>query len=315
MKHLLLCAALIAVLLYACSNGSGSAQAEQKVPAATQQPSTAGANAKKAGGASLNADVTMADVNGASADSTAVANNDAIKPQSGTPVANSDWDKKIIKTANLTLELNDYKTYNGNIHARVRAFGAYIAQEQQSETDGQIMNDIVIKVPVDKFDDVINSLGGDGVKVIQKNISSEDVTGEVIDTRARLEAKKQVRDRYLDLLKQAKTMKDILDVQEQVNTIQEDIESAAGRVNYLVHSAAYSTVNIKYYQFLNGVTAKDIEPTFITKIAEAFKTGGEIITNIILFFISIWPLCVGGILLVFYFRKWRGKKLKPVIIE
>ena len=63
-------------------------------------------------------------------------------------------------------------------------------------------------------------------------ISTEDVTGEVVDTRARMEAKKQMRDRYLALLKQARNMKEILEVQTEINTIQEDIESASGRVGF-----------------------------------------------------------------------------------
>ncbi|MEP7318530.1 MAG: DUF4349 domain-containing protein, partial [Panacibacter sp.] len=121
--------------------------------------------------------------------------------QSGQPAANPDWDKKIIKTAHVTLELKDYTNYNNAIHAKLKSYGAYVAQEQQNQTDEQISNDISIKVPVDKFDDLMNSLSGDGIKVLEKNISTEDVTGEVVDTKARMEAKKQVRDRYLDLSK------------------------------------------------------------------------------------------------------------------
>jgi hypothetical protein len=52
----------------------------------------------------------------------------------------------------------------------------------------------------------------------------------VVDTRSRMEAKKQMRDRYLELLKQARNMKEILEVQQVINSIQEDIESGSGRV-------------------------------------------------------------------------------------
>ena len=102
----------------------------------------------------------------------------------------------------------------------------------------------------------------------------------------------------MELLKQAKTMKDILAVQEEVNNIQEDLEAASGRVAYLSHSAAYSTINLTYYQYLNGNSADTAEPSFLTKVKEAFATGGTIITNIVLFLVSIWPL-VCGVLLCF----------------
>ncbi|HRI22249.1 MAG TPA: DUF4349 domain-containing protein [Panacibacter sp.] len=228
--------------------------------------------------------------------------------QSGQPAADPDWDKKIIKTAHVTLELDDYTAYNNAMHAKLKSYGAYMAQEQQSQTDEQITNEIAIKVPVDKFDDLMNSLSGDGIKVLEKNISTEDVTGEVIDTKARMEAKKQVRDRYLELLKQAHTMKDILEVQGEINSIQEDIESAASRVDYLVHASAYSTINLKYFQYLNGTTAYDAEPSFFSELSGAFKDGVSVISNLLLFVISIWPLIIGGVILILYFKKWKVKK-------
>ena len=162
----------------------------------------------------------------------------------------------------------------------------------------------------------MNSLSGDGVKLLEKNISTEDVTGEVVDTKSRIEAKQQARLRYLDLLKKAKNMEEILQVQNEINSIQEEIESASGRVNYLVHASAYSTINLKYYQFLNGTTAKDIEPNFFTRVSEAFETGGSVIINLALFIISIWPLIIAAIILVIYFRRSRMKKsLSPTDLQ
>jgi hypothetical protein len=224
-----------------------------------------------------------------SSNTTSFSSNDSLL-NSGGPT-NIDWDKKIIKNAHVTLELKDYNAYNSSLHTKLKGYGAYVAQEQQTESDDQIANNITIKVPVDKFDDLMNSLPGDGIKVLEKTISTEDVTGEVVDTKSRIEAKKEVRAKYLELLKQAKDMKEILEVQNEINDIQVDIESASGRVNYLTHAAAYSTINLRYYQFLNGVTSKDVEPGFLTNVSEAFKTGSSVITNLILFFYFYLAAC------------------------
>jgi hypothetical protein len=291
MKKVLLYAAVAAVTAASCGGGAKhkiiTYDAEMKAPAA--QYASAGM-----------ADSAKIDATGKQAPPPPFI------LQAGAP-QNPDWDKKIIKTAHVSLELNDYNAYNYSIHTKIKSYGAYIAQEQQLQSGQEITNEISIKVPVDKFEDMINSLGGEGVKLIEKTITSEDVTGEVVDTKARMEAKKQVRDRYLDLLKQAKTMKDILDVQQEINSIQEDIESANGRVNYLEHSAAYSTINLKYYQYLNGITAKDAEPSFISNMGTALKAGGSIITNIILFITSLWPLVLTVILGILYFRRWKAR--------
>jgi GR25 family glycosyltransferase involved in LPS biosynthesis len=308
MKRIFFYAAIMAVVLYACRNGQ---RAQLQVTDNTLVNAQTDAKAK-GGYYKQNEMGLVADQSLVAADTAAMSVPPPFVPQSGAP-NDPDWDKKIIKTANVTLDVKDYNAYNTAIHAKVKTFGAYIAQEQQAETDYQLVNNITIKVPVDKFEDVMNSFAGAGIKVVEKNITTEDVTGEVVDTKARLEAKKQVRERYLELLKQAKSMKDILDVQGEINTIQEDIESATGRVGYLVHAAAYSTINVKYYQYLNGVTARELEPSFLDKVGNAFKTGGEIITNIVLFAISVWPLCIAGVALVIYFKRGRRKVKETVV--
>ncbi len=215
-----------------------------------------------------------------------------------------DWNKKIIKTGNITLELNNYRDYNNQIHKNVQNFGAYIAQEEQTQGDDKLENSIVIKVPVENFDALINSIGGDSIKVIEKKITSQDVTTEVVDTKARIEAKKIVRQQYLELMRQAKNMKDILEVQTEINSIQEDIESAAGRVNYLVHQSSYSTVNLRYYQLLNGKKIDSEDTTgFMHKLKEALKTGSNVIGNILILVLSIWPIIIIGFVSLFLWKK------------
>ncbi len=221
---------------------------------------------------------------------------------------NADWDKKIIKTADIQLQLDDYKKFNNTIHSSLKNFGAYIADEKQTENDYRIQNALTVKVPVDQFDNLVNSFNGDGIKVTEKNISSDDVTGEVVDTKARMQAKMAVRDKYIQLLKQAKNINEILQVQNEINGIQEDVEAANGRVNYLQHASAYSTINLNYFQYINGNSANDEKPDFFTKMSRAFSTGTSVITNLVLFCISIWPLILIGIFTWVYLKRLRLKK-------
>jgi len=236
------------------------------------------------------------------ADSTAVVvENETPKINTDT---NQDWEKKIIKTGDITLELTNYNTYNGSIRQSIKTYGAYIASEEQTQNDNRISNSIVIKVPVAQFEKLINSFNGTDIKVLEKKITSEDVTGEVVDTKARLEAKKQLRQRYLDLLKQAKNMKDVLDIEKEINDIQEDIESASGRVKYLDHQSAYSTINLTYFQYINGAG----ESGFWGKTRVAFVEGISIFSSFILFLISVWPLLIIIVIGWYLIRQWRKKR-------
>jgi hypothetical protein len=216
-----------------------------------------------------------------------------------TTVAHTDWDKKIIKTAIVQLEVKDFKKYNDAIHNNIRKYGGYIAQEEQNLTDEKSETVLTLKVPVDEFVNVMNALPVGDVKVILRKITSEDVTGEVIDTRSRLEAKKQVRLKYLDFLKASKNMEEVLQVQSEINSIQEEIEAAAGRVEYLSHQASFSTINLTFYQPAVGFKPIDVSPTFFTRVGNAFKSGAEWLIELLVAMISIWPLwliAIGGII-------------------
>lgn len=240
------------------------------------------------------------------ADTTATI--DALALRGTRPSSNVDWDKKIIKTADVTLELKDYNAYNKAIHSLLRNYGAYIASELQNESEGKIQNVVSIKVPVDNFENLVGALPTEEAKVLEKHISTEDVTGQVIDTKARTDAKKQVRDRYLSLLKQAKNMKEILEVQREINSMQEDIEAGNGRVEYLAHQSAYSTINLTYFQYTEGNRHTGSPLSFFIKMKEAFNDGSSIFTGSLILLVSFWPLIIIGCFLWFYLKRTRTVK-------
>ena len=285
MKRYIYCMAIFAMMLYACNNASENNVQDNRLPA--DQTTTANAKDEEESKKQLTAD-TVASATG--------------NFNTSAPNNNPDWDKKIIKTANLQLQSDDYKKFNLSIHNSLKKYGAYIAGERQQETDYKTENTLTIKVPVAQFDDLVNSIGGDGIKIMEKNISTEDVTGEAVDTKARMQAKMAVRDKYIQLLKQAKNMNEILQVQTEINEIQEGIEAANGRINYLQHASAYSTINLNYYQYINGSGAKDETPDFLTKLTRAFSTGTTFLSNLVLFIISIWPLLLGAVAFWIFIR-------------
>src|ERR1017187_7203732 len=64
-------------------------------------------------------------------DSSATTNSNIL--QGTLPGQNPDWDKKIIKTAELKLEVKDFKTCSNIVHIDSKHYGAYIASEDQNE--------------------------------------------------------------------------------------------------------------------------------------------------------------------------------------
>jgi hypothetical protein len=225
------------------------------------------------------------------------------KAEQQAPEKHVDWDKKIIKTANLDAEVKDYKAFSKSLSEKVKRYGGYISTEEQTQSDYEIENNIVIKVPVAEFENAVNDLLADVAKVNEKKITSDDVTTELVDGKSRLEAKKQVRLRYLDLLKQAKNMEEILNVQKEINDIQEEIETVAGRINYLGNSSAMSTIQLNFSQILDpsAVQTKPEDAGFATQVKFAFLNGWHWIREIFIGMLSIWPflLLISGCYIFF----------------
>lgn len=292
MKHVLVYMTLSVMLVSSCSSKKNKGE-ELKLSIAEQkafQPELA----------SLEAEQSYSDT-------TTRSYAESVTPRKrSTTSEHIDWDKKIIKKAEITLELTDYKAYDRKLHTGLKAYGAYIANEEENHSTERLSNDISIKVPVEQFENLVGAFGGDGVTVVQKKISTDDVTGELIDTRSRMEAKKQVRDRYLQLLNQARNMKEILSVQQEINSIQEEIESAAGRVSYLGNQAAYSTIHLQYFQ-VTGVTSPPVNNGFQLKLEQAFNSGVHFIGNGLLLLVTIWPLLIFAFIAFLMLRRRGGK--------
>lgn len=233
------------------------------------------------------------------------------QPPATKPVPNPEWDKKIIKTADLNMEVKDYNIFYNSLRQSIRDLGGYVAQEEQQQSEYKIENTIVIKVPVDQFDAALTKFGSGSEKINERKVTSKDVSAEYIDTKARTEAKKQVRLKYMDLLKQAKNMEEILSVQSEINEIQEEIESAASRIEYLGHSSSFSTINCTIYQVLDPGAKNNERPSFGERIASSFKSGWQWITELVVGLISIWPLYILIFVLIIIYKKIRSSIPKP----
>jgi hypothetical protein len=182
--------------------------------------------------------------------------------------------------------------------------------ENQTTSNEDIHTDITIKVPVQRFDAVLNQVCSYDVQVVEKTVSTSDVGTEMVDTKTRLENQKLLRNRYQSLLAEAKTRSEIIELQQQVDQIQEQIDIALGRINYLSHQTAYSTLHINIHQTVAGSITNG--NGFIDKMAAALSTGAGLLSGLLIGLATIWPLILVGTILIFGY-KWRKNKKQDVV--
>ena len=233
-------------------------------------------------------------------------NMDSIPAASGGATTFKDWDRSIIKTGELKVETQSFKKFNDEVRHTVRSLGGYIAKENQSVTDDRSENEMVIKVPVLQFESMMNALPGSEGKLVERRISSDEVSTEMVDTKSRIEAKMQMRLKYLEFLKGSKNMEEVLQVQKEINSLQEQIESAKGRVNYLSNQSALSTINFSFFEPVKGgKPVNDDDKGFFSKLATAFNRGAAAIGQIFIGLISVWPLLLVALLVFIGWKKWK----------
>ena len=224
-----------------------------------------------------------------------------------------DWDKKLIKNASVKMEVKDFKKSGESIRQTIRKSGGYISQEEQNLFPEKSETVMTIKVPVDRFEDLLNELSAQADKIVERKINTDDVTNDYVDTKSRLEAKKQMRLKYLDFLKQSKNMEEVLQVEREINSIQEAIEGASGRVGHLSREAAMSTISLSYYQPLAVAVPEDSDPSFFSRFSKAFSTGADWLKELFIGIISIWPIALILIGIIIFIRKRRVISLSEAV--
>jgi len=219
--------------------------------------------------------------------------------------AAADVQQKIIKTGNLRFETQDLAKTRAQILKAVDATKAYVENERTGKDYRGNYQKLQLRIPSKNFQQALELIS-QGVEFFEeKSISQRDVTEEFIDLEARLKAKRELENRYLELLKKASSVKEILEIERELSVIREEIESKEGRLKYLSKQVSYSTLNIYFYKtdVETGVTK-----SYGSKILQAFKGGWQGISTFVLGLIYIWPFILLVILSIFLIRRWQKRK-------
>ena len=208
--------------------------------------------------------------------------------------SNKPIERKIIRNAQVNMQVKDIQKAFPQIERIVKNLNGYISSSNMQNNSHRISNSIVIRVPNESLDTLLRLVENQSIFINNSSISSTDVTEEFIDIESRLKTKKEVRERYLDILsKKAKTVEDVLLAEEQIRVLTEEIEAKEGRLRYLQNRVGLSTLTLSIYQEVEYVATPAVyKKTFLIKIKEGFINGWEILLDIFLALINIWPLFI-----------------------
>jgi hypothetical protein len=214
--------------------------------------------------------------------------------------------KKVIRTANLRMEVKDHQQATAQIKSMIDRFDAEIYREDERQYGSQIEHQMTIKVAPGRLDSLMAELEAIANFVDSRSVNVEDVTRRYIDLEARLKAKRAVIARYEALLAKANTVQEILTIEENLRKVVEEVESVEGQLKYLQHQVSLSTLNLTYYE--RTATTEVRTRTFWSRLGDSFARGWRFSKDLVLGIVSIWPLLILLIAGIWLFRRWRRKK-------
>jgi chromosome segregation ATPase len=183
-----------------------------------------------------------------------------------TAQTSSNITPQIIRTAALTIRVPDIDKAVADVREATAAVDGVITSEDFVDLDGEKNATVIVKVPAEKLDAFLTSLGGFG-SVQQSNVTASDVTTQVIDLDARISALEASIARLSELQAQAETVADLIAVEAELANRQAELESIQSQRDYLGDQVAMSNVSIYLQSALGGVT----QPDFLRGLANGFN--------------------------------------------
>lgn len=215
--------------------------------------------------------------------------------------------KKIIKNGDMEIAVSNLLEAKKKVSEIIKNNKAYLQSENFRNSDTSENINLVIRVPHQNFDAIINSFS-DGIGSVEaKTVKAEDVTEEYTDVSIKLENKRIYLEKYREMLKNAASTKDILEIQENIRALEDEIDVAEGRLRFIDDRVNYSTLELLLFKE-KARTSATSKIGFGSRFGDSIAEGWNSFVSFLLGLISFWPFFIIIPLLIFAWKKWRRKK-------
>ena len=258
----------------------------------------------------------------------AVSDEAAMAPAEGAAMKNSAADtgstqlpqnRKWIVTVNLTAETDDLDALRSALDEKIAALNGYV--EDQSVYNGSIYDsgrryrsaNLTVRIPADSIDAFLQDVGG-LANIVRQNKSIEDVTLSYVATESRLKALETEEARLLELLSQAETMTDLLEIEARLSEVRSELENYASQKRLYDNQIDYATIYIAIEEVQEYTPTE--KPSLWERIRDGFKDNlegvGEGLLDVLVWFIVSIPtlvvLAVVVLILVLIVRRIRRRR-------
>lgn len=278
---------LLVAVLASCSSGGESSKSSNSSGTTGEAAPVVGAPQGSTGEASAGG--TGADVAASGGGST-------------TAGAPADWDRKIIRNADIALRVTGVEAMLSTIRTITDTAGGVVFASSTSYSGDDQIATMTLDVPADQFDQVVNKIrSAPGVKKVDKEaITSQDVTDQYVDLQSQLRNLQTTQARLQSLMNSATNLQDLLTIEQELSRVEGQIEQTTGRINYLDKHTSFSRITVTVTPFAVAAN-KSAEHGFdlAKAVRQAWESSlrftGGVLTALVkaaVFLWWFWPLAL-----------------------
>lgn len=231
-------------------------------------------------------------------------------------------EEKLVYTCDLTIETITYKETMAEIEEQIKAFSGIIESQNEYDNDsgwyinghtktaGTLESTITVRIPSKDYQAFLKSLDGKG-KMTHKSMNVTNISRTYYDTSAAIEALKIQEKRLLKMMDEAKTIEDMIRVEDRLTQVQTELNQYRTRLESMDTQVAYSTVTMTIREVLEYQITQEGKKTntFIERLKNTFEESWSgflsFMEGLLFFFIRIFPFAVIAAVLWFVTRPLR----------
>lgn len=209
-------------------------------------------------------------------------------------------ERKIIYTSDIEIETLDYDSSYQSLTKAVGENGGYISSSDsyggESYTGDRTNRRLymTVRIPAENYSSFIASKESIG-NVTSFRETTEDITSQYVDTKARIETLIAQEKRLLELIDKAESVEELLMIEDELSNVRYEIETYTSQMNTYESLLSYCTVNISLRE---ANEFSKVNGGFGYKAKEALKSSWVMLINF-LEDIAIWLIRVMPFMLLF----------------
>lgn len=167
----------------------------------------------------------------------------ALPDQSGFSIPNTS-DRVIIQESNLSLLVQDVRKIGDEIISYAKGVSGHMVSSSYSRPEESPYAVVTVRVSTEKLDEALTYFRSLAIKVTSENLRGTDVTEEYTDLDARLTTLRTTQSKFNEILAKATQVQDILTVQRELITLQDQIDRVIGQKQAIEKNAALTKATI-----------------------------------------------------------------------